>query len=149
THFSRAKNGFEYLAADQIVYELPYKQADYQPGACYPLWKIAGQSFYPDYENYVGMNYSISKIEDARATQLGNDVCKATGVPIKILRPDAIDPNKADWTRVATAPGYVQMVHGIVVKGEADDPGGLATILLPPNWDAAAPAGTYPIAFNA
>jgi hypothetical protein len=29
THFSRAKNGFEYLAADQIVYKLPYPQADY------------------------------------------------------------------------------------------------------------------------
>jgi hypothetical protein len=132
THWSNASGSFEYLAFDQIETSVPYPSGDYAPGACYPR-----------YDHYVGMNFSTTAIPDGVVEEFAQGVFDDTGVPLKFLRPDALESG-----RLVSEPGYVQVVHGLIVQADSDDTGSLATVFLPPNWWTDAPAGSYPIVAN-
>lgn len=131
THYDAATKGYRYLAADKPEVFLPYDATKpYTKGACYPLY---ANGRVPDVDRYVGDTWSTISIDDAEATRVLSDMCKATATPFQLLRPDAIG------TRVATAPGVVQVIHGIVIDGS------LATVILPANWTR---QGSFPIVAN-
>lgn len=140
THWSNAANAVQSLASDQatIWQAYPGSGGAYVPGGCYPIY--AGGRL-PDLDRYVGDVWSVAAIPDAEATSALRGVCQAAGIPVRLLRPDALGGPGVP-SRLRSRPGAVQVVHGIEVAGS------LATAVLPPNWDAAAAPGTYPIVAN-
>ncbi len=133
THFSNA-SGVQYLASDQASLYEGYPVGTYVAGACYPYYQ---HGWLPDLDQYLGDVWSVLAISDAEATTTLRAVCESAGVPVRLLRPDA--PGTG---RLLDKPGAVQVLHGIVVEGS------LATVVLPPNWSAAAPMASYPIVAN-
>ena len=144
THWSNKAKAFEYMASDQPVYRAPGAQTEYQPGNSYYYYREGDHNFLPDYDNYVGMNYSLKAITDKQVIALAARVHKASGVHLKFYRPDAFT-SRNDAFRLEEAPGYVQVLHAKIIRTDEDDPGCLATFFLPPNWRSDAPVGTYPI----
>ena len=142
THWSNEAQSFRYLASDQIDNRLPYAaDKPYTPGAPYPVYKIGAEAYTPDLDHYVGTNYSTTRIPDARATDFAAKVCAAAGVPVKLLRPDALEESG----RLRSNPGLVQALVGLIVKADDADIGSLVAVFLPPNWSSEAAPGTYPI----
>ena len=144
THWSNEAKAFEYMASHQPNYRVPATQEKYQPGSSYYYYREGKNNFLPDVDNYVGMNFSIRAVSDKQVGAVAERVAKATGVNLKFYRPDAFTRRNAP-TRLKEAPGYVQVVHGKIIKASEEDPGCLATFFLPPNWKSDAPEGTYPI----
>ncbi len=142
THWSNTQQSFEYLAADGIDFSVPYPEGDYVPGDCYPRYRM-GTDFYPGLDQYVGTNFSTTQVPDEDVEKFAEEVRTETGVGIKFLRPDAFEAG-----RLVSEPGFVQVLHGRVVRSTEDDPGSLATIFLPLNWSENAGPGTYPIVAN-
>lgn len=133
THWSNAVGGPLYLGTDQPVVNVAYPGGTHAPGTCYPYYT---ESRYPVVDHYVGDTWSVTAIPDAEASNVLGAVCQSTGIPIRLLRPDALG------ARVIARAGAVQVLHANVVDGS------LATVVLPANWDAAAPAGRYPLVAN-
>ncbi len=144
THWSNETNAFEYLASDQPNYRVPPAQEKYQPGNSYYFYRRGDRNFLPDLNDYVGMNYSLRAVGEEQVNALAERVRKASGIDLKFYRPDAFIGRNSP-TRLKDAPGYIQVLHGKIIKSGEGDPGCLVTFLLPPNWKRDAPEGTYPI----
>jgi len=144
THWSNEAKAFEYMASDQPQYRVPPPEEKYQLGSSYYYYREGKNNFLPDLNHYVGMNFSIRAVTDKQVGAMAERVRKASGVDLKFYRPDAFTKRNAP-TRLKEAPGYVQVVHGKIIKASEEDPGCLATFFLPPNWKSDAPEGTYPI----
>ncbi|MEA3157883.1 MAG: hypothetical protein QOK44_5472, partial [Betaproteobacteria bacterium] len=143
THWSNSTQAFKYLASDQI--SSAYLRPAYVPGASYQN----GRAYYyynakllPNFEKYIGANFSTVQVPKAEAIKFCQHVFQRTGISLKLLRPDAFDRPEAGLGRLRSLLGTVQVLHGKVIDGS------LATIILPPHWDAKAPAGSYPIVFS-
>lgn len=134
THWSNALNAAQYLATDQATIGAAYPGGTYVPGTCYPYY--AGGRI-PDLDHYIGDTWSVSAISDADAKAVFEGICRRTGVPVRLLRPDAVEAG-----RLRSRPGAVQVVHANVVDGS------LVTVVLPANWSGQAPAATWPIVAN-
>lgn len=134
THWSASTSAQQYLAADQAMIYVEYPDGTYVPGACYPSF---APGLLPDYEHYIGDTWSITAIADSEANTFTRSACTLSGAPVRLLRPDAVNTE-----RVRSRAGAVQIINGLIIDGS------LATIILPANWSAAAPAGTYPIVAN-
>jgi acetyl esterase/lipase len=140
THWSEDVNGYRYLAADQIDLYEPYAHGEpYEAGRCYYAYR---KRQLPDYGRYIGDTYSISKIADGAVISALRQVCRQTGVPIKLFRPDGFEARTRGLGRLRQRPGIVQVLHAKPIDGA------LATVLLPPNWSAEAASGSYPVVVN-
>jgi len=144
THWSNEKGAFEYMASDKPEYLVPLAAKEYRPGDSYYYYREGNSYLLPDLNKYVGMNFSIETYGNKHVNQVAATVAKATGVDLKFYRPDAFTSRNAP-TRLKDAPGYVQVLHGKIIKTSDQDPGCLATFFLPPNWKSDAPEGSYPI----
>lgn len=136
THWSNATQSFSSGATDQ------WPQAPSPDGAS-PMYTY-GPTFLPDHDDYLTDNYARMAFTHAQAQQrmalFSNDVLQAfsANVPFMMYNPTIGNV----LTRLVSNPGCVQIIHGLVVDNS------FATVILPPNWTAAAPPGTYPIVVN-
>ena len=139
SHFSSAIGGFSFMATDEADLVLPTGlPADYVMGGCYPVYR---RGLFPTVDHYIADTYSSVSVPDAEATSWAQKLCSTTGVPVR-----HVYPPRPDGTEVGSGPlsraCITQVVHGI----QAGD--SQYTVFLPPDWDASAPAHTYPILFN-
>ena len=112
--------------------------ASYSPGDCYPAYRLG----IPDYEDYLCDTYNCANVPEADARRGLEALCEGMGVPVRILPPTRLEPGAPDEASPRSGSCEVQVIHAARI-GET-----LATIILPPNWSADAPEGTYPILLN-
>lgn len=134
THWSKALNAYSYLGTGQASVIKAYPTGAYAPGTCYPYY---ADGRIPDLDRYVGDTWSDTAIPDTEARQVLRDVCRATGVPVRLLRPDAVGTS-----RIRSSAGAVQVVHANLIDGS------LVTVVLPANWVRGGKSARYPIVAN-
>jgi len=133
TNWSAAAGGFSYLGSDAVQFApTPIPSDGFHTGVPYYTY---GSNFLPATDTYIADTWDSVAVSYSAVRAFTRALCKETGVAVKVLRPDASVANG----RVASAPGYVQIVHGIPMFRS------MFSVVLPPNWDASAPRGTYPI----
>ena len=137
TNWSNAVGGYKYLASDPVaIAPTPIPASGFDPNTLYYAWGAGIPGTLPTTTNYMGTNWSAFPVSDATANAFTQSVCAQTGVGLKVLRPDATVANG----RLLNSPGYMQAISGIPMSS-----GYMFTVVLPANWSASAPAGTYPI----
>lgn len=136
TNWSNAANGYQYLASDQVQFNpTSIPSSGFDTSSLYYTYGSAIPNFLPTFDHYVGTNWSTQQILDTQANSFTQNLCQQTGVGIVLLRPDATVANG----RLLDRPGYTQVISGIPMFGS------MFIVVLPPNWNSNAPAGTYPI----
>ncbi len=133
TNWNTSLNAYSKFGTGQASVFMPYPTDNYVPGACYPYYT---EGRIPDLDRYVGDTWSTTSIPDTEARKVFRDICRATGIPVRFLRSDALGT-----PRLRSAAGAVQVVHANLVDGS------LVTVVLPANWQSGS-ATRYPIVAN-
>lgn len=139
THYNAATGKREFMASgDPALFTAGGLPDSYAMGGCYPTYKAGVM---PGTDDYPADDYAGITIPDSEAKSWAIAQCVANGVPVRHVfppRPDGTEVGQGPLSRGCA----VQVVHAITA---ADS---LYSVFLPPGWDPAAPAGTYPIVFN-
>lgn len=92
----------------------------------------------PDYECYIGENYSLSRVSDRLAVWISNKVLEETGYPVVY----------ANCPNYNTKEGYpaFQVINNYIIPIGGKKPS-LATFILPPYWTTEPPK-PYPVIFS-
>jgi len=140
THWNASDEKVEFMASGQYsAYKAnPVGDAAYDKDECYYVYN---DHSLPDVENYVGSKYSTESFTDAKAVEWANKTCQLSGNAVTILHPENITGDYVGRGPVSDS-CETQVIH--MNQGNNS----LYTVILPPNWSADAPAGTYPVVFN-
>lgn len=137
THYDANSKSHRYMATDSaslFALESPIEEL----GTCNSYYS---DGFLPATGVYLADQYTHGSRSDATVRAFSNSLCEQTGIAIDILQPDAFESRDVVG-RLRSESGTTQIITPKIIDGS------LVTIILPPNWSAQAPAGTYPIAAN-
>ncbi|MCM2281029.1 MAG: hypothetical protein NDI61_04200 [Bdellovibrionaceae bacterium] len=132
THWDTA-TGRREGASDQIAIQNPAGVVDH---------RFYNYLFLPEFNKYIGTNYSVSQWPDSEVRSWARARCIGTGIAVEFRKPQSY----SNWglSKIAARTGR----RSIQILPALTTPNSMVTIVLPPGWEQSAPKGTYAIMFE-